>query len=149
MFRSDGMKMRFSIFKVTDQEITVLRDEWVSVADDLVIFGREDAAGDSRKPLSDIADRPEGAFVLSVDHSPYETKDIIESGADLQLSGHTHAGQLFPLRMVYDLAGYDAYGFYRHGNTNLYVSAGVSGWCFPLRTEAGCHYEVLTLQPED
>ena len=64
--------------------ITVLRDEWVSVADDLVIFGREDAAGDSRKPLSDIADRPEGAFVLSVDHSPYDTKDIIESCADLQ-----------------------------------------------------------------
>ncbi len=128
--------------------ITVLRDEWVSFADDLEIFGREDAGSDERKPLSGIAERPENAFVLAVDHSPYEREEIIESGADLQLSGHTHAGLLFPLRLVYDLAGYDACGFYRHGNTDLYVSSGVSGWLFPLRTEAGCHYEVITLQPE-
>ena len=86
------------------------------------------------------------AYVLMVDHAPYVTQDIIDSGADLQLSGHAHAGQLFPLQGVYRLAGYDAYGFFRHGDTDLYVSAGASGWSFPFRTEAGCHYEVITLE---
>ena len=57
----------------------------------------------------------------------------------------------YPLRKrrmqgVYRLAGYDAYGFFRHGDTDLYVSAGASGWSFPFRTEAGCHYEVITLE---
>ena len=101
----------------------------------------------TRKPIGDIPPRPEGSFVLLADHSPYETEDIIASGADLQISGHTHAGQLFPLQWIYRLAGYDAYGWFHHGETDVYVSSGASGWGFPFRTEAGCHYEVVTLQP--
>ena len=127
--------------------IHILQDEWIQVSEDLVLFGREDYNAPSRKPVSEIPPRPEGCFVLLADHSPYETDDIIASGADLQLSGHTHAGQLFPLQWVYRLAGRDAYGFFRHGNTDLYVSSGASGWSFPFRTEAGCHYEVITLTP--
>ena len=127
--------------------IKILKDEWFSFSDDLVLFGREDASREERKSLSTISKRPDNAFILIIDHSPYVTQDIIGSGTDLQLSGHSHAGQLFPLQWVYRLAGYDAYGFFRHGDTDLYVSAGASGWSFPFRTEAGCHYEVITLEP--
>lgn len=131
---------------ILESGLKILKDEWVSFSDDLVLFGREDESREERKPLSAIPERPENAYVLMVDHSPYVTQDIIDSGADLQLSGHAHAGQLFPLQGVYRLAGYDAYGFFRHGDTDLYVSAGASGWSFPFRTEAGCHYEVITLE---
>ena len=133
---------------LAENGIRILRDEWVFFADDLVIFGRDDQTSPVRKDLEDIPSRPEGAFVLSADHSPYMTEDIIESRADLQLSGHSHAGQLFPLRFLYRLAGYDAYGFFGHGETELYVSSGASGWSFPFRSEAGCHYEVIILEPE-
>jgi len=78
----------------------------------------------------------------------YAPEDTAASGADLQLSGHTHAGQLFPLRLIYNLTGYDAYGFYQHGDTTTYVSAGASGWNFPFRTEAQCQYDVIEFQPE-
>ena len=127
--------------------IEILRDEWVRFSDELVIFGREDYSMETRRDIAGIEPRPSGAFVLLADHSPYETDDIVASGADLQLSGHTHAGQLFPLQWVYRLAGYDAYGFFRHGETLLYVSSGASGWAFPFRTEEGCHYELVTLSP--
>ena len=70
---------------------------------------------------------PDGPFVLSIDHSPYEKADIIEIRADLQLSGHSHAGQLFPLQVVYTIAGFNAYGWYRHGETDMFVSCGFSG----------------------
>ena len=86
--------------------------------------------------------------MLLVDHSPYQTEEIEQSHADLQLSGHSHAGQLFPLQMIYNLTGYDAYGEYHHGETVLYVTSGASGWCIPFRTEEGCHYEMITLAPE-
>ena len=68
--------------------------------------------------------------------------------ADLQLSGHTHAGQLFPLRCVYALIGLNVYGDYTIGDTQLYVTSGITGWYLPLRNEANCSYEVITLQPE-
>ncbi|HAM14286.1 MAG TPA: hypothetical protein DCP91_00170 [Eggerthellaceae bacterium] len=127
--------------------IHILQDEWARISDDLVLLGREDYSMPSRKDVGQIAPRPDDAFVLLADHSPYETQDMVASGADLQISGHSHAGQLFPLQAVYSLAGYDAYGFFRHGETELYVSSGASGWCFPFRTEEGCHYEVVSLQP--
>lgn len=127
--------------------IIILQDEWVGISDRLVLLGREDASNPGRKPLAEIPTSPGTAFLLQIDHTPYETEDIIASKADLQISGHSHAGQLFPLQWVYRLAGYDAYGFFHHGETELYVSSGVSGWSFPFRTEAGCHYEVVTLTP--
>lgn len=127
--------------------LTVLKDEWVRISEDLVILGREDISHASRLSVDELEERPENVFVLCIDHSPYQTQDIIDTGADLQLSGHTHAGQLFPLRLLYNIFGYDEYGKYHYGNTDLYVSSGISGWSVPLRTEAACHYEVVTLLP--
>ena len=128
--------------------IIILQDEWVSISKDLVLLGREDVSSEDRLSVGELEARPENAFVLCIDHSPYQTQDIIDTGADLQLSGHTHAGQFFPLQLLYTIFGYDAYGKYQYGNTDLYVSSGISGWNLPLRTEAACHYEVVTLLPE-
>ena len=127
--------------------ITILKDSWVKVSEDLVLFGREDISMATRLPLDTLPSMPGNAFVLSVDHSPYQYDDIEDFGADLQLSGHTHAGQFFPLQLVYNMLGFDAYGFYCHGNTDVYVSAGIAGWYFPFRTEATCSFEVVTLTP--
>ena len=127
--------------------LIVLEDEWVDVGDNLVILGREDAFDPTRKPTDKLTPRPAGAFVVCVDHTPYETEDIVATEADVQLSGHTHAGQLFPLQWIYNLLGYDAYGSYRHGATQLVVSSGAAGWGFPFRSEEGCHFEVVTVKP--
>ena len=68
-------------------------------------------------------------------------------GADLQLSGHTHAGQFFPLKLLYPLFT-PTYGEYEYDNgAKLIVSAGASGWRFPFRTEAHCSFEVVDLLP--
>lgn len=131
---------------ILKNNIQILKDEWISIGDDLVILGREDSSSSERIPIDIISPRPENAFVLQIDHSPYIYDEIEKSNADLQISGHTHAAQLFPLRFIYEIAGYNAYGFYRHGNTDVYVSSGASGWRVPFRTEAFCHYEVITLK---
>ena len=127
--------------------ITILQDNWAQIADDLVLFGREDFSMSSRLPLDKLPSMPGNAFVLSVDHSPYQYDDIANFGADFQLSGHTHAGQFIPLQIIYNLLGFDAYGWYKHGNTDVYVSSGIAGWCFPFRTEATCNFDVVTLTP--
>ena len=56
-------------------------------------------------------------------------------GVDLQLSGHTHAGQLFPFGYLTSLIykGYD-YGLQRSGDFTIYTTSGVGTWGPPLRS---------------
>ena len=129
--------------------ITVLKDEYVQLSSDLVLLGREDISeGDARADASELSDPFPGAYLIVADHQPGEAKQNLVTGMDLQLSGHTHAGQLFPLRAFYNLIGY-CYGDYDVNGAVLNVSAGACGWRMPIRTEARCQYEVITLKPAD
>ncbi len=134
---------------ITSNGIAILKDGWVRISDDLILQGKEDATVPTRLEVADLPAMPDGPFVLSIDHSPYEKADIIETKADLQLSGHSHAGQLFPLQAVYNIAGFNAYGWYRHGETDMFVSCGFSGWGAPLRTEERSEYVLVNLLPEN
>ena len=133
---------------IKDNGIKILCDEIEIISDDLVILGREDVSkGDMRCYLSELPKRPDGSYVVCVDHSPYQEEEIRSMGADLQLSGHVHAGQLFPLQYVYRFGVNNIYGDYRLGDTDIYVSSGITGWYFPFRTEAHCNYEIINLEP--
>ena len=136
---------------IKDNGITILKDEWQQISEDLIIVGREDVSEkQSRKEVRDIKNWPEDAYVICVDHSPYQKEDMMETGADLQLSGHTHAGQLFPLKTIYKPAVKYVYGKYLINNSPynkyLYVSSGFSGWVLPFRNEEHCNYEVINLK---
>ena len=129
--------------------LIILKDDIAVISDDLVVLGREDVSeGDARCAVSELPELPDDAYVICVDHNPYLEEDILATGADLQLSGHTHAGQFFPLQYVYRLAVTNIYGNYRLGDTDIYVTSGISGWYFPFRTVARCNYEVITLIPQ-
>lgn len=126
--------------------ITILRDTYIDIATDLILLGREDAA--MKNPLpGPVKPNPEPEkFLLVADHQPTRVKESQALGADLQLSGHTHAGQLFPLNLVY-IPFTPVQGEYKYEGTILFVSPGASGWVFPFRTTSRCHYEVITLKP--
>ena len=129
--------------------VTVLKDEFAAIGPDLELLGREDLSEGERRVATDTLVNPAPeAFLLVADHQPNAFREHAAYGADLQLSGHTHAGQLFPLRALYVLIGY-CYGDYTEGDAVLNVSAGACGWRFPLRTDAGCHYELVTLKPAE
>jgi predicted MPP superfamily phosphohydrolase len=80
--------------------------------------------------------RPDTSFALSR-----------ELGVSLQLSGHTHKGQMFPFghltRWIY--SGYD-YGLHHVGNFSLFTSSGVGTWGPPMRTGASPEIVVITLK---
>ena len=127
--------------------ITVLADDYVQVAGDLVLLGREDiSVGDARKDWSELVNPYSGALIV-VDHQPNDKEQLDAEVSALQLSGHTHAGQLWPLGLAYGLLGFHTYGEYDYPGTRLYVTPGVGGWLPPLRTEAHCGWELITLHP--
>lgn len=132
---------------IINNGITILYNDFVKVNDDLVFLGLEDPSHpEQRIKAEDIKDLPYDSYIVCLDHNPYQNDDIIKIKADLQLSGHTHAGQLFPLKTFYSLIGLNAYGKYRIGDTDLFVSSGITGWYLPFRNEENCNYEVIELK---
>ena len=132
---------------IADAGLTILDDSIVAISGDLVMLGREAYNHDSRMYPGDLPETKDGPFILCIDHSPFEKNDIVATGADLQVSGHSHAGQFFPLQFIYNIAGYDAYGWYKVGDTDVFVSSGFSGWGVPFRTEGQSEYVVMDLLP--
>ncbi|MBR3151935.1 MAG: metallophosphoesterase [Erysipelotrichaceae bacterium] len=128
--------------------VIILKDSFVPFGDDLILMGREDESNAGRLPVDGLPARPEGAYVINVDHSPYQNEDILATRADLQLSGHTHAGQIFPMRWLYTLAGLNVVYTYKLGDTDLYVSPGIGNWYYPFRNETHCSYAVIDLVKE-
>lgn len=132
---------------ITQNGITILCDDYVELAPDLLLLGREDMADPSLRKWVEKPDT-EGFFLVA-DHQPTSIHEHLELGADLQLSGHTHAAQFFPLKLLYPLFT-PTYGEYTYdGGAKLFVSAGASGWRLPFRTEAHCRFEVVDLVPAE
>lgn len=127
--------------------IILLTDDYAQVASDLVLLGREDVSvGDARKDWSELVNPYDGALIVA-DHQPYDNDQLKIEKSALQLSGHTHAGQLWPLKFISSMIGLPVYGEYSYPETHLYVTPGVSGWAPLLRTEAHSGWELITLHP--
>ena len=134
---------------MTDNGVIILKDAYAELSDEVLLLGREDLTEkEGRADVSSLPNPDPEKFLIVADHQPVDFKNNLKSGCDLQLSGHTHAGQLFPLGLFYNVIGYN-YGDYREGGAVMNVSAGACGWRVPLRTEAHCHYEVVRLVPEN
>ena len=80
-------------------------------------------------------------------HEPLQIENAKKIGISLQLSGHTHRGQLFPFNFITALifGGYD-HGFKREGSFAIYTSSGLGGWGPPMRTENHSEIVEITLR---
>lgn len=98
------------------------------------VVGESEGSGpDFAKALGD-RDRTRASVLLA--HQPVVIHDAVRHGVDLQLSGHTHGGQLWPGNFVADLANPTLAGLERYGDTQLYVSRGAGAWGPPVRVGA-------------
>jgi hypothetical protein len=119
--------------------VTVLMDEAIKVGNSFYVIGRKDLTarqfGERRKPLAEILESvdPQLPLIL-LDHQPVHLEEAEQNGIDLQLSGHTHNGQLFPLNLINKFFYEDNWGYLRKGKTQYYVSCGVGTWGPPMRT---------------
>ncbi|MFJ1547053.1 metallophosphoesterase [Streptomyces sp. NPDC088246] len=113
------------------------------------LAGVNDIAGESegRGPDFDRAlgdrDRTRAAVLLA--HQPVVIHDAVAHGVDLQLSGHTHGGQLWPGNLIAGLANPTVAGLDRYGDTQLYVSRGAGAWGPPVRVGAPSDITVVEL----
>lgn len=82
-------------------------------------------------------------------HQPSLVHDAVDHGVDLQLSGHTHGGQMFPANLIAALANPTLAGLERYGDTQLYVTRGAGAWGPPVRVGAPSDIAVIELVPDN
>ncbi|MEU3315233.1 metallophosphoesterase [Streptomyces sp. NPDC006662] len=92
-----------------------------------------------------LGDRDRSRTSVLLAHQPVVIHDAVRHGVDLQLSGHTHGGQLWPGNYVAELANPTVAGLERYGDTQLYVSRGAGAWGPPVRVGAPSDITVVEL----
>ena len=128
----------------------LLIDSVVVINNSIQIIGRDDGQGmrnHRRKPLKELVKDTNPALpIILLDHEPFHLSEAEENGIDLQFSGHTHHGQIFPGNLITDKAYELAYGYLQKGNTHYFVSSGWGLWGPPLRI--GTHSEIVVFDIE-
>lgn len=126
--------------------VRVLRDESILIDSSFYLVGRDDRINSKRKALKDLVeglDKTKPIFVL--DHQPYNLEEAEINGVDLQLSGHTHQGQIWPISLVTRMLYEVDHGFLKKGNTNIYVSSGIGLWGGKFRIGTQSEYIVIDI----
>ena len=95
-----------------------------------------------------LSENKNNLYTVLLSHSPYFTDDKIK-GIDLQLSGHTHGGQIFPFHFLVKAANKYLAGLYENDGYKLYVSRGAGYWGPPVRVLAPSEITVINLEPEN
>ncbi|NUR68788.1 MAG: metallophosphoesterase [Streptomyces sp.] len=113
------------------------------------LAGVNDIAGESEGQGPDFAkalgDRDTTRACVLLAHQPVQIHDAVDHGVDLQLSGHTHGGQLWPGNFLAEAANPTVAGLDRYGDTQLYVSRGAGAWGPPTRVGAPSDITVIEL----
>jgi predicted MPP superfamily phosphohydrolase len=114
--------------------------------DDLTAAGSGIPGHRSDLPAA-LAGIPSGIPVVLVAHQPKEVREAAAAGVDLQLSGHTHGGQIWPFHLIVRVEQGALQGLSRAGiNTQLYTTRGVGFWGPPFRVFAPNEISLLTLR---
>lgn len=122
--------------------------------DRLVVAGVDDATarssglrGHGANLDAALAGADRALPVLLLAHQPKQVTHAVRAGVDLQISGHTHGGQIWPFNVLVRLEQPVVHGLSRHGEkTQLYTSRGTGFWGPPFRVFAPSEITVLTLR---
>lgn len=137
-----------SVKFLKDSGINVLRDEVRYIEElNINLIGRDDKTNRHRKELSEIVKSLDNDKVsILLDHQPYALEQAVNNKVDLQCSGHTHRGQMWPISWITDRLFENSHGYLKKENTHIYVSSGVGIWGGRYRIGTVSEYIVIRVQ---
>lgn len=130
-----------------DAGVTYLKDSVALIDNRFYVIGRDDRSNPERKTIAELTaslDRSKPMILL--DHQPYNLEEAEQNQIDLQLSGHTHKGQVWPISLVTKMLFELEHGYKQKSNTHYYVSSGLGIWGGKFRIGTRSEYVVINLQ---
>ena len=137
---------------IESKGIRVLQDEVVTLGNGVQLIGRLDrsaiqGSGKGRASLDSLLDMTDKTRpVILLDHQPFGLSDLAGTPVDLQLSGHTHNGQMWPLTYITSKMFEVSHGYGKFGNTHVIVSSGFGLWGPRMRLGTRPEIVVITLR---
>jgi predicted MPP superfamily phosphohydrolase len=128
----------------------ILRDEYEFIDSSFYLVGRDDVVkkqftGRERKKLNEIISSINSNYPkVLLDHTPVKLEQAENNGIDLQFSGHTHHGQIWPANIITNMIYEVSWGYLEKGKTKYYVSSGAGTWGPPVRT--GSKSEIVNIK---
>jgi len=125
--------------------IRLLRDAVDRIDGAFTVAGRNDGRSRDRKTIEALLQGvPDDLPLILIDHRPTDIENISRTRADIQVSGHTHHGQLFPINFITNKQYELSWGYKKKGGTHVFVSSGVQVWGPRVRTVG--HSEILLIR---
>jgi predicted MPP superfamily phosphohydrolase len=126
--------------------IKVLQDSFVKIDKSFYLMGRNDFRSDKRKTMEELLnDIRNDLPIIMLDHRPSDFGNVSRTNVDVQVSGHTHNGQLFPFNYItsniYDLS----WGHEQVKNTHFFVTSGLQAWGPAVRTTGSSEIMVIDI----
>lgn len=114
--------------------IKLLRDSVITLPNGIQLIGRDDRHNRRRKPLSELTELIDKQKpIILLDHQPFHLYETLGNRIDLQFSGHTHNGQIWPISWLTNHIFELSHGMKKTEDTHFYVSSGLSLWGPPFR----------------
>ena len=127
--------------------ITLLRDSVALVNNSFYVVGRDDKTNPKRRSLAEVlAGLDHSKPIILLDHQPFHLEEAQHNGVDLQISGHTHDGQIFPGNLIVKKMYEVGSGYKKKGNTHYYVSSGLGLWGPQYRIGTQSELGVITMR---
>ncbi len=139
-----------SVKFINECGINLLRDSSSFIDNNFYVAARDDRSakqftGNNRKKLEEIMEGVDNNYpIILMDHTPFGLEDADKNKVDLQLSGHTHYGQMWPLGYITNMIYEKSWGYLKKSITQYYISCGVGTWGPPVRT--GSPSEIINLK---
>ncbi len=110
-------------------EFNILEDSIITLPSQAQLIGRKDKTDTDRLPVSQLLKQANTTLpTLMIDHQPNSYREVCSHHVYFQFSGHTHAGQFWPLSYAINAANDMGYGCKLIQNTWMCVSSGVGIW---------------------
>jgi uncharacterized protein len=116
--------------------ITMLEDSLIEIDNKFCIIGLNYRGNHEKRPIDSLLRfKTKDLPILLLDHAPYCLEEAYKNKIDVQFSGHTHYGQIWPLNYITEVVYDIAWGYKKINSTNIFVSCGVQDALLPSRQD--------------
>jgi predicted MPP superfamily phosphohydrolase len=130
----------------SNSAIKILQDSFIQIDKSFYLAGRNDSRSNTRKTIVELLNGMQNDLpIILLDHRPSDFGNVSRTKVDVQVSGHTHNGQLFPINYITSNIYELSWGHKKIKNTHFFVTSGLQSWGPAVKTAGTSEIMVIDI----